>query len=760
MICALFILFFYHPFLKIVEASSSKSSVETLANLSLEQLMSIEVSSTTFFDVAPEKAPGSIYLISQDEIKNSYSKSVSDFLEYYAPGVHISNTYSAGSLYSARGIASPSNATTLFMVNGTNMNVSSGTGINTNLNLPFLGDIERIEVLKGPCSIIHGSGSINGFINVIQKSGRDNLGGFINTDFGLTDKLLKLEAGYGSQSLEYGDIFIYAGGVKSEGVSQTGKSTKSGSENSEELNQTTLNDNYFPDINSRFSINWNRDNFSLFGLVQNEEVESTLPWSAPESTIYNNQPANLSNPPSNTTNSYKNKQIAMQTMTLIPQLNLELTETEDLRIGAPIQYFEYDPAYFSSQQEDSELDSELHLKSNFILKSTRFQDHRIALGASLFFKHFNSDSFSIYLPSLISNDANLMVETKADLKWIETALFFEDNYQLTKNLNLFAGIRYDRVNDASFKFTTLEDIKIKSDDGMSELEIPANTQGDDTDAYELNVLIPRVGVTYDIDDNKTIKFVYQEGYHYPDYITVMNSINYFWGEQAFGKPFNEPLVAEEVKSYELSYYQNFIQDKIGFNLTLYSNIFDNTVFVLIDEDLDGFSDTIISDKFISSGFETSLKVTPNSTTTVEVSYSFSQPYNMKDDTEINPHFVDPSGDRWRAFPEHTVKLNMAKSFMHDKLSFSLGCLFNSPTNTTSQNSSMQIQNRDDIFDHNRFIVNFGARFNLTDNCSLMFKAQNIFDNNVPATGYYYNLQNAENISLEHPTYTIGMSWQF
>ncbi|MBF0260046.1 MAG: Plug domain-containing protein, partial [Desulfamplus sp.] len=76
------------------------SSVEALADLSLEQLMSIEVSSTSFFDMSPEKAPGSLYIIPQEQIQKSYASSISDFLEYYVPGVNISRAYSAGSLYS------------------------------------------------------------------------------------------------------------------------------------------------------------------------------------------------------------------------------------------------------------------------------------------------------------------------------------------------------------------------------------------------------------------------------------------------------------------------------------------------------------------------------------------------------------------------------------------------------------------------------------------------------------------------------------
>ncbi len=774
-------------------STNTKSSVEALADLSIEQLMSIEVSSTTFFDIAPEKSPGSLYIVPQKLIESSYSASISDFLQYYVPGVHISNAYSSGSLYSTRGIASPSNATTLFMLNGTNMNVSSGTGINTNLNLPLLGDIQRIEVLKGPCSIIHGSGSINGFINVIPKNGRENLGGFIKSEVGLTDGLLKTETGYGSTSSEYGDIFIYAGGVKSDGIGESGNyKTAYNSLNSSDnakIEEFSINNNYFPDINTRFSLNWNRENFTLFGVVQNEKIESTTPWRAfsiqPTAQDNNLQETSAglysqTSASNDNISSYSNKQVEMKTMALLPQLSLDLTDSENLTIGLPLQYFEYDPgAYLSPLQ--SEICSEIQLKSNLIFRTTRLPDHLIAFGGSAFSKQLSSDRISFYIPDLVDQNGDFMLDFKADLKWIETSIFFEDNYKLTKNLNLFAGIRYDKVRDSSFQITTLEGFSIINNDQIE--VVPANYTNKSNDIYSIDVLIPRVGVTYDIDNNKTVKFVYQEGYHYPDYMTILKSIQL---------RDNKPIVAEEVQSYELSYYQDFMADRLQFNLSLYSNIFDNTIFSIISDELEQLTAHYRADEFASAGFEASFKFIPDSGTNMEVSYSFSQPYNMEDDTELNPYLVSKSGDHWRAFPEQTVKMNITRSFINDRLDISIGALFNSPTETVTQStinspiniSSEESQESDlqtdalskeqsvqelpseygsttgDLFDHHRFVVNFGVRYHFTKNCSLTIKGENIFNNTVPAAGYYYSLQNYENISLEHPTYTIGLDWKF
>ncbi|MBF0232391.1 MAG: TonB-dependent receptor, partial [Desulfamplus sp.] len=460
-----------------------------------------------------------------------------------------------------------------------------------------------------------------------------------------------------------------------------------------------------------------------------------------------------------TATSYQtNKQVAMKSMAVIPKINFEPTDTETVTIGMPVEYFEYDPDYLSIQNTD--LDSELQLKSNLVLKSVRFPNHRMAFGCSASLKQFNSDSVPLYPVFFVRDDVASItlgqsnrLGSEADFQWIETSIFFEDNYQLTKKLTLLAGVRYDAIPSSSLEFTNIEDFNYINKDGKT-MNVSSG-ESMSLDFGTLDLLIPRIGITYDIDDDKTVKLIYQEGYHIPDYINTMKELN-----------FNKRLIEEEIKSCELGYYQEFMEKKCQFNFNIYGNIFQNTVFNLIDSNSDGENDIIITDDFLSTGFETSLVFLPDNKTRMEFSYAFSQPHNLEDDPEINPHLVDSSGERWKAFPEHTIKINMNRSFMNEKLDISLGSLFNKGIETVGMNelnnsriSTIQ-KSTTDLFNHDRFVVNAAARYHITGNCSLTIKGENIFDNDVPAAGYYYDLQNLEEISLEHPTYTIGLRWTF
>jgi outer membrane receptor for ferrienterochelin and colicin len=103
------------------------------------------------------------------------------------------------------------------MLNGEPLNQRSHFGFSSGLQLPLLGDISTIEFISGPGAIVHGSGAINGFINMIPKNGKDNAGLFTRAQYGPVDNSVLLESGYGKELGENKDIYLYAGLYNSAG---------------------------------------------------------------------------------------------------------------------------------------------------------------------------------------------------------------------------------------------------------------------------------------------------------------------------------------------------------------------------------------------------------------------------------------------------------------------------------------------------------------------------------------------------------------
>src|SRR5690606_30212390 len=108
-----------------------------------------------------------------------------------APGVsNSSNPGNAGSAYSMRGFSGATSVLQLY--DGVRLYpVSDSISFPTD---PW--NIERVEVLGGPASVLYGHGALGGAINVVPKSPNMQRFGFQG------------EAGYGSQ-----DTWHVAGGV-------------------------------------------------------------------------------------------------------------------------------------------------------------------------------------------------------------------------------------------------------------------------------------------------------------------------------------------------------------------------------------------------------------------------------------------------------------------------------------------------------------------------------------------------------------------
>ena len=106
-------------------------------------------------------------VISQDEIRDYGIRSVPEALKY-TPGVLVQRTgHGQGSPY-IRGFTGYRN---VFLVDGVRLNNStfrSGPNQYWNTLEPF--SIERLEVIKGPTSVIYGSDAVGGTVNAITKS--------------------------------------------------------------------------------------------------------------------------------------------------------------------------------------------------------------------------------------------------------------------------------------------------------------------------------------------------------------------------------------------------------------------------------------------------------------------------------------------------------------------------------------------------------------------------------------------------------------
>lgn len=141
-----------------------------LTELSLEQLLAVEVSSASKYSQRTTDAPSAVQVISRDDIRLHGWRTLSEALASL-PGIYINNDRVYDFL-GARGFQIPGDYNTRFLLlvdgqrNNDNIYQQALTGSEGWLDMSV---VERIEYIPGPGSAIYGSNAMFGVINVITR---------------------------------------------------------------------------------------------------------------------------------------------------------------------------------------------------------------------------------------------------------------------------------------------------------------------------------------------------------------------------------------------------------------------------------------------------------------------------------------------------------------------------------------------------------------------------------------------------------------
>jgi vitamin B12 transporter len=134
---------------------------------------------------APEplsKVGNSVTVLDQQTIQDSQKVGVSELLAT-TPGITFSRTGGPGTTSSVY-IRGADSDHTIVLVDGVVLNDPSSTGGNLDFGNLLVGDISRIEILRGGQSTLYGSQAIGGVINIITTEPQPGLGGEFQAEGG------------------------------------------------------------------------------------------------------------------------------------------------------------------------------------------------------------------------------------------------------------------------------------------------------------------------------------------------------------------------------------------------------------------------------------------------------------------------------------------------------------------------------------------------------------------------------------------------
>jgi outer membrane receptor protein involved in Fe transport len=383
--------------------------------MTIEELMNIQVITSTQEYVPILEVPSTTFVITGDQIRRWGIRRLSELMERLVPGAIAAEDVD-DIILSFRGITSDNNQKVQLLLNGHEYNTQWNNGPSSEADLGLMDDIERVEFLIGPHTAVYGSSAVLGVINMITKNGRNFSGIEVNANYGSGDykKGGLLAGGVVNENLDY---FVSAGGLTADGYD---------------------NNNNSPLNISRFPPSWR-----FFGNIQYHDFEIMSRFTRSSRDFYTQQRS------STTPNVWTNYD------TFFVNARRSFTTSSNLRHVLDLSYDS-----IQTQRHDFTLGTKLRAvgENRYSVKFTSFYSHssknRLLLGGyyrrDVFGDDWEGDNFNFRTEIKDGQVTGIPVDpyTKRVLTPYGRnafALFGQETISLGEYYSILLGFRFDRL---------------------------------------------------------------------------------------------------------------------------------------------------------------------------------------------------------------------------------------------------------------------------------------------------------------------------
>ena len=175
--------------LALAPPAAAEQRPQDLIQLSLEDLLKVEVTSVSRKPQALASAPTAIFVITAEAIRRSAATMLPELLRI-VPGVQVARYSNSKWAVSARGMGAYYSSKLLVLVDGRTVYTPDFAGVYWDLQDLPLEDIDRIEVIRGPGGTMWGANAVNGVINVITKPSAATIGVKANLSSGTNQRVI------------------------------------------------------------------------------------------------------------------------------------------------------------------------------------------------------------------------------------------------------------------------------------------------------------------------------------------------------------------------------------------------------------------------------------------------------------------------------------------------------------------------------------------------------------------------------------------
>ena len=177
-----------------------------LADLSLEELGNLRVTTAALRPERYSDTPASIYVITNEEIRRSGATNLPEALRL-APNLEVAQVSATSYAITARGFQNVITNKLLVLLDGRTLYTTVLSGVLWDAQDVMLDDVDRVEVISGPGAALYGANAFVGVINIITKSSKATEGALVTA--GGSDIERNVNARFGGKFGTTGSYRLY-----------------------------------------------------------------------------------------------------------------------------------------------------------------------------------------------------------------------------------------------------------------------------------------------------------------------------------------------------------------------------------------------------------------------------------------------------------------------------------------------------------------------------------------------------------------------
>ncbi len=167
--------------------SPAERDTVDLTELTLEELLEIEVTLASRKSETLTRAAAAIYVLTREDIRRSGATSIPEALRM-VPGLQVAQIDASKWAVSIRGFTAQFANKLLVLIDGRSIYTPLFSGVFWDAHDVLLEEVERIEIIRGPGAALWGANAVNGIINIVTRHASASRGSLVTGGGGVEER--------------------------------------------------------------------------------------------------------------------------------------------------------------------------------------------------------------------------------------------------------------------------------------------------------------------------------------------------------------------------------------------------------------------------------------------------------------------------------------------------------------------------------------------------------------------------------------------